>query len=244
MAFYLTVSAFHGIAIVDTMIETICPERVACCSARSNTFGAGIELSSLFEIEEQGLGKAVPERRLEFRIGRACARRALVRLGSDPVAIPIGASREPLWPEGVVGSISHCEGLVMAAVAKRSNYQSIGIDAEVNQALPREVFSTVFSEDELNRLDALPSIGVCWDRLVFSAKESVFKTWYPLEKAWLDFTDCDVTIQPSMQMFTAHVRATLHRNGPCTERNYVGRFVFDATHLVTAIFCPSVEGKA
>jgi 4'-phosphopantetheinyl transferase EntD len=225
------------------MFETIFPNCVASCAVRRNALDAGIEPASLFEIEEQGLGKAVPERRLEFRIGRTCARTALVRLGREPVAIPIGAFREPLWPEGVVGSISHCDGLVMAAVANRSDYQSIGIDAEVNQALPCEVFSTVFSEGELNRLNALPSVGVSWDRLVFSVKESVFKTWYPLEKTWLDFTDCDVTIQPTMQMFTAHVSLTPHLNGPLMERSYVGRFVFDDTHLVTAIFHPSVEGK-
>jgi len=239
----LAVVTSPRIAIVDTMFETIFPKCVASFSVRRNALDAGIERFSLFEIEEQGLGKAVPERRLEFKIGRTCARTALMRLGREPVAIPIGAFREPLWPEGVVGSISHCDGLVMAAVANRSDYQSIGIDAEVNQALPREVFSTVFSEGELNRLDALPSIGVCWDRLVFSAKESVFKTWYPLEKTWLDFTDCDVAIQPSMQRFTAHVSATPNLNGPRMERNYVGRFVFDATHLMTAIFYPSVEGK-
>ena len=68
--------------------------------------------------EAQAIDHAVPKRRREFTAGRTAARRACARLGVWAGALPVAADRTPVWPEGVVGSISHSD-LSCAVLAGR-----------------------------------------------------------------------------------------------------------------------------
>src|SRR4029077_12401529 len=132
----------------------------------------------LFPEEAALVQSAVRKRRCEFAAGRYLARRALRGLGVPPRPILRGPNREPTWPDGVVGSITHCSGYCAATVASADVIEAIGIDAEVNDALPDDVLRIVMRNSERNwtgsRTDAIH-----WDRIVFSAKESVFKAWFP-----------------------------------------------------------------
>ena len=147
--------------------------------------------------EAERVERAVPARRAEFATGRACARRALARLGLPPRPIPTGQRGEPRWPHGVVGSITHCAGYRGAVLARTSQIATIGIDAEPNAPLPAGVLDSVSLPSErawVARLSAAePSVH--WDRLLFCAKESVYKAWYPLAHRWLDFQDAAITVQ-------------------------------------------------
>jgi 4'-phosphopantetheinyl transferase EntD len=147
--------------------------------------------------EEPVVALAVAGRRREFATGRLCARRALARLGVRPVAILPGAGGEPVWPPGVVGSITHCAGYRAAAVAWADDVPSLGIDAEPHHPLPDGVLDAVASADEQHRLHRLAAIDphVHWDRVLFSAKESVYKAWYPHAGEMLDYDEADVTLQ-------------------------------------------------
>ncbi len=158
--------------------------------------------------EETFLQHASETRRREFATVRACARTALLRLGVVPGPLVPGAQRAPVWPAGVVGSLTHCEGYRAAAVALRSSAASIGIDAEVHLPLPEGVLDVVALEEERDALVMLSETrpAVAWDRLLFSAKESVFKAWYPLTGLWLDFTDCTIAFHPDEPVFTAALR--------------------------------------
>jgi 4'-phosphopantetheinyl transferase EntD len=98
-----------------------------------------IHLSSvgLLADEEPFVARFAPRRLAEFVSGRACARRALVALGVPDAlrrAIPVGAHGQPVWPAGVVGSITHCPGRCAAVAAPSDRYRSIGIDNEVPDA--------------------------------------------------------------------------------------------------------------
>jgi 4'-phosphopantetheinyl transferase EntD len=146
--------------------------------------------------EDTLVRNAVESRRREFVTGRATARRALARLGVPPVPILAGPRREPLWPDGVVGSITHCRGYRAAAVARRADVISVGIDAETHDVLPEGVLDAVALADEMAWIAAAGDTGVHWDRLLFSAKESVFKVWYPLTGRWLDFAEASVRFTP------------------------------------------------
>jgi 4'-phosphopantetheinyl transferase EntD len=96
-----------------------------------------------FPEEEAAIARAVGKRRREFVTTRACARDALAQLGVAPVAIPVDERGEPRWPRGVVGSMTHCEGLRAAVVVRESDVTAIGIDAEPNVALPEHVYDVV-----------------------------------------------------------------------------------------------------
>lgn len=137
---------------------------------------------------------AAPVRRAEFTAGRACARRALVALGLTAVEIPRGPRGQPCWPEGVVGSITHCDGFRGAAAAAARRLASLGIDAEPHLPLPPLVAPLVSVAEDDRARAALDAAGLHGDRIVFSAKESVYKAWHPLTGLWLDFADVALTV--------------------------------------------------
>ncbi len=182
------------------MIDEILPPEIQW----AETFTQELDLH-LWPEEEAGLGQVASKRRREFTNGRACARIALRRLGLPAVAVPRGPNREPQWPAGIVGSIAHCEGYCAAATGYGSHFATIGIDAEINSALPEGVLDEISSVGEQRLIGRLASIdrGVAWDRLLFSAKESVYKAWYPITHTWLDFEDAQIEIDPNAPNFVA-----------------------------------------
>lgn len=153
----------------------------------------------LFPEEEAVIASAAPRRRAEFATTRSCAREALAALGVGPVAVPTGPGREPVWPVGIVGALTHCDGYRAAALARDTDVLAVGVDAEPHAPLSDGVERLIASSDEIVMLDGLAGTypDVSWRRVFFSAKESVYKAWYPLTKRWLDFADCALTLRPN-----------------------------------------------
>jgi 4'-phosphopantetheinyl transferase EntD len=149
----------------------------------------------LFSAEEQAVAHAVETRIRQFTGVRVCARSALSVLGLPAQPLLLGPRGEPLWPDGIVGSLTHCEGFCAAAVARRPTVLALGIDAEPHLTLPPGVQDQVTLPWERHRIHTLPD-NVRWDRLVFSAKESVYKAWFPLTGTWLDFGDALIEPRP------------------------------------------------
>lgn len=173
------------------VIEDLLPPPVVVRTARDDAAVAG----ALAPGEEEAVAGAVERRRAEFTTGRLLARAALEHLGVPAAAVPVGQRRAPVWPDGVVGSITHCAGLRAVAVARTRDVRSVGIDAERHAALPEGVLGAVSDEGERAHLARLPS-GTHWDTILFSAKESVYKTWFPLTGRWLGFEDAVLTPAP------------------------------------------------
>ena len=142
--------------------------------------------------EEPLIARSVAKRRNEFITVRYCAREALGELGLPPVPILKGDKGEPCWPDGVVGSLTHCEGFRGAVVGRSAEVRSVGIDAEPHGVLPKGVLDAISLPAERAELRALPA-GMHWDRILFCAKEATYKTWYPLTHRWLGFEDARIT---------------------------------------------------
>lgn len=200
-----------------------------------------------FPEEAAVIANAVAVRRREFATVRACAREALGRFGVAPAPFVPGARGEPKWPAGFVGSMTHCAGYRAAAVARSADIATIGIDAEPNQPLPSEgVLGRVLRPEERRQLAALAAHrpDVSWDRLFFSAKESVYKAWSPLTGRWLDFTEATVTFQPRTATFSARLLV----DGPLVDgvalRGFEGRFLVRGGLLLTATTVSRVPGAA
>ena len=172
------------------MIAELLPPQVAVVDARGPLPG-----EALLPEEEALVARAVAKRRAEFTTVRTCARRALAQLGLPAVPVLSGQRREPLWPAGVVGSLTHCAGYRAAAVAWATDLATVGIDAEPHDELPEGVLVRVSLPEERVHLRQLPR-GVHWDRVLFSAKESVYKAWYPLAQCWLGFEDARLHFRP------------------------------------------------
>ncbi len=165
----------------------------------------GLGEADLLPEEAALVVRAVEKRRREFGAGRACARRALAVLGLPVGPILSGGDREPLWPAGVTGSITHCAGYCAAAVGWRREVGSIGIDAEVYGPLPDGVEGMVCTEAERAWIRGMGDRGVEWGMVVFSAKESVYKAWYPIARRWLGFEEAELAIDPGTRTFTARL---------------------------------------
>ncbi|MFE3270055.1 4'-phosphopantetheinyl transferase [Streptomyces sp. NPDC059215] len=175
------------------MIEELLPDSVVSVEALGDDAARGARLYP----EEEALAVSfVPKRRNEFAAVRGCARQAMEKLGVAPRAIPRGDSGAPVWPAGLIGSMTHCEGYCAASLARAGDLASLGIDAEPHQELPEDVIVSVALSTEHVRLRRLaerdPSVH--WDRLLFSAKESVYKAWFPLMGQWLDFLEADIDL--------------------------------------------------
>ena len=151
--------------------------------------------AALLPGEEQAVAGAVVVRRREYAAARCCARACLGRLGYGPVALPRGVGGAPVWPLGVRGSLTHCAGYVAAAVARADRITALGIDAEPDAPLPDGVLDLVSTQAERERLPAGSDApdGPSWDRLLFSAKEAVYKTWFPVVGGWLDHHEVEVS---------------------------------------------------
>jgi 4'-phosphopantetheinyl transferase EntD len=161
-----------------------------------------------FPGEQEYVAGAVESRRREFITARRCAREALSTLGFPPAPIPRGRRGQPVWPTGVAGSLTHCVGYRAAAVCRVGEpVRSLGIDAELHVPLPEGVWDlvTVAAERDLLARLVADRPAVHWDRLLFSAKESIFKVWYPLTQRELGFEECHLDIDRIAGTFTGTV---------------------------------------
>lgn len=145
--------------------------------------------------EEPLIAKSVAKRRNEFITVRHCARIALGELGVPPVPILKGDKGEPCWPDGVVGSLTHCTGYRGAVVGRSPAVRSVGIDAEPHDVLPHGVLDAVSLPAERSEIPQAMPTGLYWDRILFCAKEATYKAWFPLTQRWLGFEDAHITFE-------------------------------------------------
>jgi 4'-phosphopantetheinyl transferase EntD len=183
------------------MIQTLVPG-----SACAEMFG-DVPESTMFVSEAATVAGAVTERRREFGTVRYCARKALARIGAPAVPILPDGDGAPRWPAGVVGSITHCAGYRAVAVARSGELRGIGIDAEPHAPVPGDALELIAREEERTHLRALedadPSLH--WSRILFCAKEAVYKAWFPLTRRWLEFADLSTMLRPD-GTFSARLR--------------------------------------
>lgn len=189
--------------------------------------------------EALSIANAVPRRRREFAAGRDCARRAMAALGHAKASMPRGEDRVPIWPEGLVGNITHTHDWVAAAVARRDQgFVAIGIDLEPAAALPPDLWASVCAPEEQAKLTVnagmTPGFAA---RLAFCMKEAAFKCQYALSRAMLEFADLTVDIGAEAGTFSATYRKVV----PPFEVHdrLFGRFAISAKHIASAVVVTS-----
>ena len=209
-------------------LSSILGDRIAVAHADPHAY-----VTSPFEVEQRHVAHARDIRRREFFAGRACARAAMGTLGLPPMAVPVAPDRAPVWPESLVGSISHCETLCIAAVARADDgYRSIGLDIEPAEALPEDILDTVCTDAEMDWLERQPDArrGLL-ARLIFSAKECAYKCQYPLTRQLIDFHAFEIGVHE--ETFTATFTASVgeFQSGD----RLTGRFLLSNGYIVCAM---------
>ncbi|WP_457489096.1 4'-phosphopantetheinyl transferase family protein [Tardiphaga sp. P5_C10] len=143
------------------------------------------------------IARSVHRRQAEFFFGRLVARAALQLQGLQVAGITIGDQRQPVWPEGVIGSISHIEGLAAAVVSSADVYGGLGVDIESVHTVgkePQALLATVVDEQEYAYLLSRHA-NEGFDVLLttaFSAKESLFKGAHAAVGRYFDFSSARV----------------------------------------------------
>lgn len=221
---------------VSKLMSPVLPDdRADLASAELYTDPPG--LAALPE-EEPLIARSVAKRRNEFITARHCARIAMSELGVPPVPILKGDKGEPCWPDGVVGSLTHCAGYRGAVVARSTAVRSVGVDAEPHDVLPDGVLDAITLPEERHEIAALPE-GLHWDRILFCAKEATYKAWYPLTKRWLGFEDAHIVFDVDADGTTGDFLSKILIDGaalsgpPLTA--LAGRWSVDQDLVLTAI---------
>ncbi len=166
------------------------------------------DLSGLFPEEAVLVERAVEKRRREYAAGRFLAREAAAILGVDDLVLVNDERRAPIWPEGIVGSITHTRTWCAAAVARSSELRAVGIDVEQDTPLKPNLWDTVCTRKELAWLaDQRESERGWLGKALFSAKEAAYKAQYLLTQQFLGFHAMSVEIDPHAGVW----RATFER---------------------------------
>lgn len=184
------------------------------------------------------VARSVPKRKAEFFFGRLAARCAMDALGEPRSEVGIGARREPVWPRGLVGSITHSVGRAAAVVLPAASFASVGIDIECVAEASRgdTLRAQVVDTAEYRCIEACASSTAQLDELLtvaFSAKESLFKAASPAVGRYFGFDAVRlVALDPQCLQVVLELRAHLCDAWPAGSRFEVayarpdGRMVF------------------
>ena len=159
----------------------------------ATSFGPGVAAEQGIEIPKQ-YQKAVLSRQADFVAGRVAAREAMRKLDMPILSVGVTEQREPVWPSGVVGSITHTGNFVCATVARTIDYHGIGIDAEfiIDAEKLAGVSKLVVNSAEKSLFRTFSFSNAEITTLFFSAKESMYKCLHPLTSRFMDFKDLEI----------------------------------------------------
>jgi 4'-phosphopantetheinyl transferase EntD len=203
---------------MTALLATVLGDSASAGLASAEVYDDPPDLAPLPE-EAPLIAKSVAKRRNEFITVRYCARLALADLGVPPAPILKGDKGEPCWPDGVVGSLTHCEGYRGAVVGRRDRVRSVGIDAEPHGLLPAGVLDAISLPAERSEIGVIGTAfpALHWDRILFCAKEATYKAWFPLTHRWLGFED-------------AHINFDVRRSDPAgAHGTFVSTILIDPT---------------
>jgi 4'-phosphopantetheinyl transferase EntD len=182
--------------------------------------------------EERLIEGAVDKRQREFRAGRHAAHAALARLRAPDQPLLRGERREPLWPIGHVGSIAHCRDLCVAVCARSNEVLGLGIDVEPLEPLPKGVGRYIHTEAEAAFITDHPDSHP--ERLIFSAKESLYKCYYPLVQRFFGFQSVAMTFDLERRRFSFTPTEQSEIQFPAGR--FEGRYAVSQHHLATACY--------
>jgi 4'-phosphopantetheinyl transferase EntD len=209
----------------DTPLTGLYPAEV------STFFSASLpDTAELLGEEIQFTAGMVKKRLAEFAQGRYCARSAMKLLGTEPAPIGKGPDREPVWPHGIIGSISHTNGFAAAAVAKSTELLAVGLDMEGHAPLQSNLIPMICLPKENPDQDGRHA------KLLFSIKESIYKCLFPLVEDYIDFLEMEVVLDTQAQIFSANSRAA--RLDTDLVARLQGRYKFHSELIISTAWIP------
>jgi len=186
------------------------------------------------------MSRAVQKRKAEYIAGRYCARKSLAAININNQTVESSEDRAPIWPQGVIGSITHSSGYASAVVAKKGELRGIGIDSEkcIKDKTSRNISSHILTENETFEANTHVAANEhLYLTLVFSAKESIYKCLNPLVKQFFDFKHAEIHFdRESNNQFSYRLLKTLNEEF-CNGYQGSGQFFVhdDFIHTATVL---------
>jgi len=140
--------------------------------------------------EARSIRARQPAMRRASGAARWIAHGLLADMGISDFAILRAPSGAPVWPEGMTGSLAHDDEMAVAAVAPLSSIGSLGIDVEPAQPLPDDILALVATPADRAEAADRHLAG----RILFSAKEAVYKAVFQLDRQVLSYEDITVDL--------------------------------------------------
>lgn len=222
------------------MPAVICPSPLVAglfsqqvASAEIRSFRGSVCLS---EKDKVHVRNASPRRQDEFAAGRLCAVTALESLGIPSASVGREAGGAPIWPAGVIGSISHIDNVAAAVVTRSAEVKTIGLDVERIGRVQPALWPLLFSQKEHRRLTAAdPHARDTLATALFASKEAFYKAQWQITREWLDFVDVEIELKGrSFWVFPQTRKAWTRSLG----EPLIGLFSVFGDTVAAAIFVP------
>ena len=192
-----------------------------------------VRLESLYPEERALVESALAKRQAEFATARQLARQAMKELGLAGGPILKGAKREPVWPSGSIGSMTHAEGCAVACVARSDVVRSVGIDIELADRVGGHLYKKLFTNVEQNFLEQK---GQEFAGLLFSAKEAVYKASFPLVGRYIGFQEAELTVDESRRRIGIRYVGDHASNRVMEEAEC--RYLFSGPYVLSLVIIP------
>jgi len=212
----------------------------------SELFCYGLDLSKTqhLHIDQQldhplKIAQARVERKNEYLCGRVLAQAVLNHhFGLDQ---PITSMYEPLpiWPNHVLGSISHSQNKLIVALSNNAIYLGVDIEHWVTSEFAQESAHLVLTPSEFDLWKNKAAEFFDFARyvsLIFSIKESLYKAVYPTAKQYIDFLEASIVdINFENQTLTLTFLPEIQQRYQLLEQ-YQGGWVVEQDHIMTWVF--------
>ena len=186
------------------------------------------------------------KRRMEYIVGRSCVRGLFNKLGLRTSPLLTGSHGEPLWPEGITGSISHCDEYCFVAVSEQKHLLSLGIDIEPYDFLSQDVEELICTQFERKWIRSIGKSDqtIPWSKIIFSAKESAYKCIFPLEKKFIDFHDAEIEITQRKSTFKIDVVNKTEKSFFCPTFQLMKGYCFvNGKIIVTIVYINNANSR-
>lgn len=153
------------------------------------------------------------KREIELATGRSAAKQALAGVGVEGFIVLKGDKGEPLWPDGIVGSISHTQGVCIASASNADGLLGLGVDVEAQRVLRPDIQRVICREEELSlHWHADTELAKL---ILFSAKESLYKALYPSQQRFIGFKEVAVEFDGELGFVATLVDEGVVCSGAC-----------------------------
>lgn len=153
-------------------------------------------------------------------------------MGLDGVTVARSPERRPIWPNGIIGSISHSRNIAGAAVTRDDRLIGLGFDIEQPKvARPIDIVSKVMTDNEIERFGSRDEKQLSSHlAMVVSCKESAYKAVNPVIGEYFDFLDIEIELDEASRTFVARASVPLYsadwiNNGRGHYGNLAGQIV-------------------